>query len=85
MIAVGTQLKIKMVAPTPTDISQPKGKPAPRSAKSFLPAAIMSGDRNPWESAWTVRFSFHPIVGMTNTASDRAPLGQRVVMVLSRV
>jgi len=27
----------------------------------------------------------HPIVGMTNSASDRAPVGQRVVMVLSRV
>jgi len=31
-----------------------------------------------------VRISY-PIVGMTNSASDRAPVGQRVVMVLSRV
>jgi hypothetical protein len=27
----------------------------------------------------------HPIVGMTNSASARMPVGQRVVMVFSRV
>ena len=31
------------------------------------------------------RPGLHPIVGMTNSASARIPVGQRVVMVLSRV
>jgi hypothetical protein len=31
------------------------------------------------------RLRLHPIVGMTNSASDRTPVGQRVVMVFSRV
>jgi hypothetical protein len=54
-------------------------------AKSFRPTAIKSWTRNPWESAWTTRLRVHPIVGMTNSASDRAPVGHRVVIVLSRV
>jgi hypothetical protein len=41
--------------------------------------------RNPWGSIWNIGLLLHPIVGMTNSASDRAPVGQRVVMVLSRV
>jgi site-specific recombinase XerD len=47
---------------------------------SFATHLLEQGDA----SVCSVRISY-PIVGMTNSASDRAPVGQRVVMVLSRV
>jgi hypothetical protein len=59
-----------------------KERPGPGRQTPGFPAPLRRRFRD--ARVCLVRISY-PIVGMTNSASDRAPIGQRVVMVLSRV